>query len=169
MKIKQKNTIKIKIFFEVENGFLSKFKKKLDANLLKKALIKCLKNPKCPQQINIVFIDNNKIKKLNSKYRKINKATDVLSFNYEKQEDPLKNIIEQNTPSVGEIYLSVEYIKQKSNKTKRKLGSAIISALIHGLLHLSGFNHYNKKDSLKMKKMHNCIKKYMERATSSAG
>ncbi len=88
------------------------------------------------KKINIAFVDAREIQKQNLKYRKIDKPTDVLSFDYEDE---------------GDILLHIDLIDE-FKETSEKLSDAILKTLIHGSLHLFGYDHENKKDYDIMKK-----------------
>jgi len=77
--------------------------------------------------INIVFVDNEYIQKLNKEYRAIDSPTDVLSF-----------VIEEGKNN-GEIYISGEYV-YKSLKNE-KFEEEILRLIIHGTLHILGYDH----------------------------
>ncbi|MCK9330932.1 MAG: rRNA maturation RNase YbeY [Candidatus Cloacimonetes bacterium] len=81
---------------------------------------------------------DDEIKNLNNVYRGKNSKTDVLSFPYEIPNIPFKGdiIIDINTAD-----------KQKGNKTIQK---EVYELFIHGLLHLAGMDHLNKKEQLRM-------------------
>jgi len=75
--------------------------------------------------INVVFLDKEKLKDLNKKYRKQNKSTDVLSFSI--GEDIL-----------GEIYISPEFVR---DSYEGEYVDEIIRLIVHGVLHLRGYDH----------------------------
>jgi len=86
------------------------------------------------------------IKKLNKKFRKKNKHTDVLSFPFF-EKNYLKKIKEKNF-YIGDIAICYEIIKLRSkNKSFEK---ELDKVWIHGLLHLVGYDHIKNRDYLKM-------------------
>jgi probable rRNA maturation factor len=85
------------------------------------------------ENINIVFVDNRYIRNLNKEYKGMDIPTDVLSFKL----DESKNS--------GEIYISGEYIK-KSYKGE-KFAEEILRLIIHGTLHILGYDHIDSLDS----------------------
>lgn len=88
----------------------------------------------------VFLVSNAEIKKLNKKFRGKNKPTNVLSFPFAKNfPEPTKG-----KKFLGEIYLSPKYIKDH--------GENIEFMLVHGLLHLLGFNHIKKSDRIKMER-----------------
>lgn len=81
-------------------------------------------------QINIVFVSSKEIQKLNKEFRNIDSVTDVLSFNLDE-------------PSfLGEVYICSEYIRQTIGEENCE--KEIVRVLIHGLLHLLGYDHTTK-------------------------
>tara|TARA_Y100000590_G_scaffold137439_1_gene157376 strand:- start:1352 stop:1807 length:456 start_codon:yes stop_codon:yes gene_type:complete len=88
------------------------------------------------------------IKKLNKKFRKLNKSTDVLSFPY----FSFKNLksIKKNKIYIGDIAVCYEVINLRSKRKDFK--KEFDKVWIHGLLHLLGYNHIKNKDYFKMYK-----------------
>ena len=93
--------------------------------LITDLLIRCFKEFKL-KDINIVFVSSKDIKELNKEYREVDSITDVLSFQLE--ENPVK----------GEIYICPEYIVQQYDQYE------IIRDIVHGILHLSGYDHISE-------------------------
>ena len=89
----------------------------------------------------VVLANDTLLLKLNSQYRRIHKATNVLSFSYEKL-----------SPSccLGEIYLSIERIVEESLKMDVAVRSHFFHMLIHGILHILGYDHEEPKEAITM-------------------
>ena len=99
-----------------------------------------------------IFLTNNlRMKKLNNKFRKINKSTDVLSF-------PLKMKMKRNI-YLGDIAISYEIVNKRSKKSS--FHHEVDKMWIHGYLHLRGYNHIKYKDFKKMSKKENLIFKQL--------
>ncbi|MFH1453582.1 MAG: rRNA maturation RNase YbeY [Armatimonadota bacterium] len=97
--------------------------------------------------IDVVFMNNDAIKKLNKVYRKKNKPTDVLAFNISSEdEDEFLNPINL----LGEIIISTPYAKEQAKKQKHSLKKEVVFLLIHGLLHLLGYDDLTVPDYEKM-------------------
>ena len=103
------------------------------------------------QEFSILLTNNYKMKLLNSKFRKKNKITDVLSF-------PINNIIENNF-YIGDIAISFEYISKRSKISD--FYYEFDKMWIHGYLHLVGYDHKKNKDYKKMNKKEKLILKYL--------
>jgi probable rRNA maturation factor len=123
-------------------------KNKLNQKYLNKVAKEALKAAKFKKsvEISLVVVGEKRIKSLNKKYRKINKITDVLSFGNEEFVSMPNKII-----YLGEIFIcypqAVRQAKQKNNTVKKEL--AIL--LIHGILHLLGYDHSGDYKNSEMK------------------
>ena len=91
------------------------------------------------------------MKKLNNKFRKVNKPTDVLSF-------PLK-IKKKSNIYLGDIAISYEIVNKRSKKSL--FDYELDKMWIHGYLHLSGYDHIKLKDFKKMSRKENLIFKQL--------
>ena len=126
-------------------------------NYLKKRLNKLSKSPsfrKKKHEFSILLTNNKEMKKLNHKFRKKNKTTDVLSF-------PIK-IKNKKKLYVGDIAISFEIIKKRSKETNFFL--EFDKMWIHGYLHLIGYDHKRPDDFRKMFRKEKLILKYFHKA-----
>ena len=96
-------------------------------------------------EISIVLVGDAKIKALNKKYRKSNKVTDVLAFDYGR-------LLGDLPKRHGEIFICLPQAKKQAKKLGNILKKELSILLIHGLLHLAGYDHRTKKDLNKMLK-----------------
>ena len=96
----------------------------------------------------ILLTNSLNIKKLNKKFRKRNKPTDVLSFPYFSFKN--FNSIKEKKIYIGDIAVSYEVIYSKSKKNNFIL--EFDRVWVHGFLHLLGYNHFKNKDYFKMRK-----------------
>jgi len=94
----------------------------------------------------ILLTNSKTMKKLNKKFRKTNKPTDVLSFPFFSPKY-LKSIKEKNI-YLGDIAISYEIINLRSKKNFFSVN--FDEVWVHGLLHLLGYDHIQNKDYLKM-------------------
>ena len=118
-------------------------------NKLKKILK--LKNKNL--EFSILLTNNAKMKKLNNKFRKKNKITDVLSF-------PLKYITKNNI-YIGDIAVSFEIINKRSRISN--FNYEFDKMWIHGYLHLAGYDHKKNKDYNRMNKKELLILNYLNK------
>jgi probable rRNA maturation factor len=117
-------------------------------------------------ELNIVFTGKEEIRILNKKYRNIDKPTDVLSFSYMHDKDVFgfdKNIEdfkeEYGFFTIGEILLCPEIANENIKNTEKELTltAEIIYLIIHGILHIYGYDHENDDDANKMDSMQDQI------------
>jgi len=95
-----------------------------------------LKGEKSKISLSIVLLGSGAIKKLNRKYRKKNKPTDVLSFQYGGE---------------GEIAICLFEVKRNAKRFKSTFKKELKRVLIHGILHLFGYDHdKSEKEAKKM-------------------
>jgi len=110
-------------------------------------IIKFFKNRKIT--FTILLTNSLNMKKLNRKFRKKNKSTDVLSF----PSFSLKKLklIKEKEIYLGDIAASYEIIK--SRVRNKNFHQEFDKVWVHGLLHLVGYNHIKNKDYYKMNKI----------------
>ena len=92
----------------------------------------------------LLLSNNSKIQKLNKKFRKKNKPTDVLSFPFHQK---IKNTKETY---LGDIIISFNYINKPRTIDNYFFKRKVAKIFIHGFLHLLGFDHIKEKDYKKM-------------------
>ncbi len=119
-----------------------KYLKKLKTLLLKhlpKSKIRLVEK----STLTLLITNNTEMQKLNYSHRKINKPTDVLSFHLDKTEQ-IKN------KYLGDIVISYEKAKKQANEKHFPIESELLLLLVHGYLHLLGYDHKLKKDAKQM-------------------
>jgi probable rRNA maturation factor len=108
-------------------------------------------------EFNIIFVDNNKIRELNKSYRDIDKSTDVITFALE----DYQKIYYNNTRVLGDIYISLDKAKEQSIEYGHSYLRELSFLMVHGFLHLLGYDHINKDEEEKMfKKQEELLNEY---------
>lgn len=97
-------------------------------------------------ELEINVVSSPEIKKLNKSCRGINQPTDVLSFAW--QED--KKI---KTENLGQIYLCYERIMAQAKEHGVPVREEFVRILVHGVLHLVGYDHGKQKEADEMFKL----------------
>jgi probable rRNA maturation factor len=123
---------------------------KIDLRKIRGTVLKILKTLDCAdKEISLSFVDNENIKQLNKQYLGKDKATNVLSFSL--REGEYGDI---NPQILGDIIVSVETAQRDALYSKLTIAQEIDFLIIHGILHLLGYNHENttKKETNKMRK-----------------
>jgi len=101
-------------------------------------------------EVSILFTEDKFIQELNKKYRGIDLPTDVLSFSFQEEKSDFP-VIEQNI-MLGDIIISVETAQRQANLLHHSLEQEITFLLIHGLLHLLGYDHLEEEEMKMMQK-----------------
>ena len=116
--------------------------------LAEKVIKKCFEEEKLREKlyINIILTNPENIRKLNSKFRNIDKETDVLSFPmFEKEEiNTLENSIIEEV--LGDIVISIEKVKEQAEEYGHSFEREFSYMLVHGFYHLMGYDHMEEND-----------------------
>lgn len=118
-------------------------------NFIRKIVFYLNKEKEKNFSLSIVFLGKDRMKNLNNLYRKINKDTDVLSFGWWEE----KNI------SVGEIFISRAKLENQAKRYNHLISDELKVLLVHGILHLFGFEHIKESDSKEMSILENQLLK----------
>ena len=89
------------------------------------------------QELSVLLADDKKIRTLNKQYRGQDRATDVLSFSQNEEEEEKK----LNSHLMGDVVISTVTAKRQAAEHGLTLEEEIVLLLIHGILHLLGFDH----------------------------
>ena len=97
-------------------------------------------------ELTINFTDNKLIRKINKKYLSHNYCTDIITFPYNNS----KRNIE------GEIFISLDTVKENAKKYGTGYKNEFTRVLVHGCLHLTGYNDKTKKEQELIRYKENC-------------
>lgn len=90
-------------------------------------------------EISVALVSQDEITKLNEEFRGIDEPTDVLSFLYEV------------VPRIsGEIVISPAYVRDQAQRFKTTFEKEFLQVLIHGVLHLLGYDHETKTEEAEL-------------------
>ena len=136
------------------NLFLKKSIKKILLSIFPSRVMAC--------EISILLTGTKNMKNLNKKFRKINKDTDVLSFPAEDKNFFKKDLKLKKKVYLGDIALSYQYIEAIIKKENINFDDYFKKMLIHGVLHLIGYEHdsfkkYKKMNLLEQKIIRSCL------------
>ena len=93
--------------------------------------------------ITFIFSNDYKLRKLKKEYFGEDVFTDTISFNLEEKNDPIE----------GEVYISLERVFENARTFKEDFITECKRVIIHGCLHLLGYNDESQKDKTKMIKL----------------
>ena len=113
---------------------------KLPAKRVVKVLEACAKALKVPGEVTIslAFVSPREMRRLNKHWRGKDAVTDVLSF--ELGEGPVK----------GELILCYEQAARQAKEMRHSTSDELCFLIVHGVLHLWGYDHENSRDAKKM-------------------
>jgi probable rRNA maturation factor len=98
-----------------------------------------------PIEVSLVFTNDEQIREINAEWRDKDKATNVLSF-------PAYPIEPGDTPGpmLGDIVLARETVERESVDLEKPFDDHLTHLLVHGFLHLFGYDHMNVEDAEEM-------------------
>lgn len=134
----------VEIFDLTRNKLLKDYNKDI-----KKYYTKTLKALELKDGFNasLIIVGKNKIRSINKEYRNKDKATDVISF---ANIDSIDYDFLDGTINLGDIFINVDKVFSQAKKYKHSVKREFVFLFVHGLLHLFGYDHMNKKDEKKM-------------------
>lgn len=103
---------------------------------------------KINSELSLVFTDDERIRIINEKWRHVNSATNVLSF-------PASAISpgEQPGPILGDIVIAYETVAREANNEDKTFDDHLSHLIVHGLLHLIGYDHQNDEEAEQMEQL----------------
>jgi probable rRNA maturation factor len=95
-------------------------------------------------EVNLVFCEDAEVRRLNRQFRKLDKVTDVLSFDYGQEEAEVGEVW-------GEIYIASLQAQKQAPRWKNTFFNELRRLVVHGALHLAGYDHLKASDRLQMR------------------
>lgn len=112
----------------------------IDEQLFKKIAHKVLKNEgKEKSELSLALIGQQRMRKLNRMYRGKNRSTDVLAFGINKKIKFISPFGKEL--GLGEVVICTKEVKKNAKRFKSTFNKELATCLIHGILHLLGYNH----------------------------
>ena len=126
---------------------------------LEKRIKLILKNLQLPTktELCITFVDDSTMRELNKTYRGMDRTTDVLSFPQDVTNIapdvnvPIARNNQTTNPILGDIVISIDSAKRHARVYQATLAKEIDKLIVHGILHLLGYDHKKKKDTILMR------------------
>lgn len=88
--------------------------------------------------LSVLYCSDAHIRRLNREFRSLDEPTDILSFPAAADPEVLRGT---GQPYLGDLAISLAYTSRSAKKLKRKLGDEVALLLVHGVLHLLGWDH----------------------------
>lgn len=99
-------------------------------------------------ELSLVFTDDANIRTINSKWRHIDKATNVLSF----PAFPIQPG-QRPGPILGDIVIARETVQREAQEENKSFDDHLSHLIVHGLLHLTGYDHQNDEEAEQMESL----------------
>ena len=96
------------------------------------------------KSISFIFCSDTYLQKLNYKYLKHSDLTDVITFGYNEAND-----------LEGDVFISIERVEENSKTYNVKFKEELARVMIHGVLHLMGYNHKKENEKNLMRRLEN--------------
>lgn len=99
-------------------------------------------------ELSLVFTDDANIRTINAKWRHIDKATNVLSF----PAFPIQPG-QRPGPILGDIVIARETVQREAQEENKSFDDHLSHLIVHGLLHLTGYDHQNDEEAEQMESL----------------
>ncbi|KAL4157689.1 hypothetical protein PRNP1_006706 [Phytophthora ramorum] len=127
------------------------------------AMVRCLNCPGGPWDVGVMLTTENHVQKLNRRYRKKDKPTDILSFPFHKVISPgrFPRVKTREERYLGDIYISPAYVRRQCEDPQLEeitmLEERLPVLMAHGLCHLMGYDHEQDDDYERMQEVETYI------------
>lgn len=112
-----------------------------------------------PGEIAIVLADDTTLRDLNRRWRGIDRATDVLSFEYGDAHTRLRRATplraKASAPVNGDLVISLDRMRDQAKRYRTSQGRELARLVIHGALHLAGLDHHQAAERRVMRAREN--------------
>ncbi len=119
-------------------------------------------NVNFPCEVEVLVVDEQTIRQINSEYRQIDKVTDVLSFPmYENAAEAEADLIEGQAVMLGSMVLCLDKAVKQAQEYEHSLRREISFLTVHSILHLLGYDHElgEREESEMFQKQHEILEK----------
>lgn len=101
-------------------------------------------------EVSISFVDNQCITELNERFRGIVGPTDVLSFECDNLDDGFGQNAQEDVYQLGDVVIAPDVASIQCKAFGNNIQQEIELLLVHGILHLCGYDHINEEDAIIM-------------------
>lgn len=119
-----------------------------------------------PYEMSLVFTDSETVQRLNRDYRDVDEPTDVLAFYMLPQHGADADFVSppDDITHLGEVIISYPKAEEQAKEQGHSTEQELTLLIIHGILHLLGYDHEKPEEEAKMKARE---KELLERAIST--
>jgi probable rRNA maturation factor len=104
-----------------------------------------------PTELGVVITDDATVRELNGRYLGIDESTDVLSFGLGEEDDTPFALPPGEAPSLGEVIISYPTAVRQAEEEGHGVEAEVAHLLVHGVLHLLGYDHVESEDERVMR------------------
>ena len=105
-----------------------------------------------PYEVSIIFVDETRIREINNDFRHIDRSTDVISFAFS------EGVGAEYAPFLlGDIFICTDVVASHAEKYGTTFDEEMTFMVVHGILHLLGFDHHKKKEREEMRTAENVV------------
>ncbi|MHB8375531.1 MAG: rRNA maturation RNase YbeY [Dehalococcoidia bacterium] len=108
-----------------------------------------------PAELSILLADDGVVRELNRAYRGTDAATDVLSFAQRAGEEFARP--DGAAPHLGDVVISLDTARRQAVEYRQALHDEVAHLLVHGILHLLGYEHERVEDERAMRAREDAI------------
>jgi probable rRNA maturation factor len=106
-------------------------------------------------ELSLELVGDRRMRRLNRMYRKKDRTTDVLAFPMRESHNPCPMLL-------GDVVISVPTALRQAKESGRSLGDELVALLVHGVLHLCGYDHERSaREAVRMRRRERAIVKLL--------
>jgi len=109
-----------------------------------------------PYEVSIIFVDEVRIREINNNFRHIDRSTDVISFAFAEGEGA-----EFAPYLLGDIFICTDVVAKHAARYATTFDEEMTFMVVHGILHLLGFDHHKKGEREEMRTAESVIMKQL--------
>ena len=128
-----------------------RFRAKVDEGSLRRVAAEALSQEGVEQgtELSLIITDDEAIRELNRRFRSVDAPTDVLAFGAGAEEHFV--IAPEGPPYLGDVVISCQRALAQAEELGHTLAEELKLLVIHGILHLLGYDHQEEADARKMR------------------
>ncbi|WP_395318549.1 rRNA maturation RNase YbeY [Fructilactobacillus frigidiflavus] len=136
--------------YDETNGQVSEDQQKLIKNVLDFAAKEI--GLKDNTEMSVTMVNNERIQAINREYRNVDRATDVISFAIEDENDDefpvmMSDEMKAEIPeNIGDIFVSIDKVNEQADFLGHSVDRELGFLIVHGFLHLNGYDHMEPAD-----------------------
>ncbi|MBT9132520.1 rRNA maturation RNase YbeY [candidate division NPL-UPA2 bacterium Unc8] len=132
---------------------------KIEKSIIEKAARKALSCEKRQgAKVSIALVNDDRMRRLNKRYRSIDETTDVLAFAMSEGD-----AVGRNPELLGDVVISLPQVLKQAKKLKISFDEEVSRLLIHGILHLLGYDDQSAPQKKKMEERQEAILKELKK------